>query len=150
MSKILLLVAAILLATFVGLYLARSKSVLVRFGESSAKSTGGHSFALFNPFRDRSMEQKAAAFLELVKAQPCVQVLAGLPLNQERLQYLCQMEGQHRLASWQLADREDAGNRVKMFYWTSRIPSDDFKSQLWITMEKTDDHWKVVDYESWY
>jgi hypothetical protein len=150
MLKTLLLLAAMSLLTFTGLYLTRSKSVLFRFDEAAAKSTGGPSFALFNPLRDRSPEQKAEAFLELLRAQPCVQVLADLPLGQERFQYLCQMEGRHQLTSWRMADREDAGNKVKMFYWARRVPSDDFKSQLWITAEKAGAHWKVVDYESWY
>lgn len=146
MIKTLLLLAVTLLAIFTGLYLTRSKSVLFRIDEAAAKSTGGPSSALFNPFRDRSPEQKVAAFLELLKAQPCAQVLADLPVPQEYFQ----MECKHQLISWRMADREDAGNKVKMFYWTRRVPSDDFKSQLWVTAEKTGDHWKVVDYESWY
>ena len=150
MIKILLLFVLVSLAAFTSLYLTRSKSVLLRFGESDTKSTGGPSFVLFNPLRDRVPEQQAAAFLELVKVQPCAQALADLSLNQERVQYLCQMEGEHRLVSWRLADREESGSKAKVFYWTRRAPSADFKSQLWVTMEKTGGQWKVVNYESWY
>ena len=150
MIKIILLFAIVLLVTFTGIYLTRSKPILLRYGQSSAKSTGAASFVVFNPFRDRSPEQKAADFLELIKEQPCVQVLAGLSLNQERFQYLCQMESEHRLTSWRLADREEIGNKAKLFYWSRRTQSLDFKSQLWITMENTSGYWKVVEYESWY
>ena len=148
--KILSPIVILALVVFAYLYSTRSKSVLYRFEKSAAKSIGGPSFSLFNPFRDRSPEQKAEAFLERVRTQPCLQVLADLALDQETFKYLCEKEDANHLISWRLADREEMGNKVKMFYWTSRSPSGSSASPLWITIEKTGDQWKVVDYEGWY
>jgi hypothetical protein len=153
MSTIIKIFAPIVVAALVVLiylYSTRSKSVLYRFEKSAAKSIGGPSFSLFNPFRDRGPEQKAEAFLERVRAQPCPQVLTDLALDQDTFKYLCEKEDANRLISWRLADREEMGNKAKMFYWTRRSPSGSSASPLWVTIEKTGNQWKVVDYEGWY
>jgi hypothetical protein len=150
MVKILAPITVVALAVFAYLYSIKSQSALYRFGQSAAKSTGGPYFSLLNPFRDRGPEQEAEAFLARVKTQSCSQALTGLALDQETFKYLCQMEDAHRLISWRLADREETGGKVKIFYWASRTTAGNFKSQLWITVEKADDNWRVSDYESWY
>lgn len=150
MIKLILLAVSAIVVVFAGLYWSRSKAVLYRFDMAAAKSTGGPSFSIFNPLRDRSPEQPAETLLEQIQTQGCVQAMTSLPLDQERRQYLYGMEENHRLISWRLADREETSNKIKMFYWVRRHPHKDFKGQLWVTVEKQGEQWKVVDYESWY
>ncbi|MCW5970577.1 MAG: hypothetical protein KIT57_24550 [Blastocatellales bacterium] len=150
MVKLLLLASSAIVVVFVGLYWARSNAVLYRFDKAAAKSTGGPSFSIFNPLRDRSPEHAAEGLLEQIKTQGCVQAMTNLPLDQERRQYLYDMEETHRLISWRLANREGASNKIKIFYWIRRHPYNDFNRQLWVTVEKQGEQWKVVDYESWY
>jgi hypothetical protein len=150
MIKILSLIAVAALAAFAYLYSTRTQSVMYRFGQSEAKSIGGPSYSLFNPFRDRGPERKAETVLERVRTQPCRQALADLALDQDYFKYICDKEDANRLISWRLADREETGNKVKMFYWARRAPSGDYGSHLWLTLEKTGNQWNVVAYEGWY
>lgn len=150
MVKLSLLAVSAIVVVCAGLYWSRSKAVLCRFDKAAAKSTGGPSFSIFNPLRDRSPEQPAEALLERIQTQGCVQAMSSLPLDQERRQYLYEMEENHRLISWRLADREENLNKIKMFYWVRRHPYNDHNGQLWVTVEKQNEQWQVVDYESWY
>ena len=146
----LLVVGLTVTATTVALYAMRSRPVVWRPNEHEAKSIGGTSRSILNPFRDREPERPAEAFLNMLRANDCDKVLATVPFDQEYRSYICGKEGEHRLSSWRMTDREDTPEKVKMFYWSRREESDGVEAPLWVTVEKQAAGWQVTGHECWY
>lgn len=145
----ILVVSGILAAVgLISLYLMRARAILYS-DDGSADPVGESSFSIFNPFRDHSPERTAEAFLEALRLGQCVQVIARLAIDQSDAQYICSKETEHPLRSWQLRNRHDEPEKVKMFYWHWRA-NPDYHDRLWVTVEKHSGQWQVVNYECIY
>jgi hypothetical protein len=107
-------------------------------------------FAIFNPFRDRSPEHGAEAFLEAVKAGQCERAMSALSDKPESRQEVCEREKGSPLMSWQLKNRTDEIQKVRMYYRVNRNIYDDYQGQLWVTLEKQGEEWQVKKYECFY
>jgi hypothetical protein len=113
------------------LYYQRSRSVLYRYVEAG-NPVKEPAFAIFNPFRDRSPEHGAEAFLEAVKAGQCERAMSALSDKPESRQEVCEREKGSPLMSWQLKNRTDEIQKVRMYYRVNRNIYDDYQGQLWV------------------
>jgi hypothetical protein len=152
--KVLIILAAVLLlaaaafTTFA--FVRRGSPVWLRI-EDQGDMVGTPMVLILNPFRDRGAENSAAEFLEQLKLGRCPQVVESLYANSpDYRQYVCGKEASNRLQSWSLADRTETGSTVRLYYWNARRTYDGEEGQLWVTVEKRDAQWRVVNYECWY
>jgi hypothetical protein len=147
--KVLVFVAALLLGVAAYLYYQRSKSVLYRYVEAG-NPVKEPAFTIFNPFRDRSPEHSAEAFLEIIKAGQCERAMLALPDSSEHRQEICEREKESPLTSWLLKNRTDEPQNVRMYYTVNRKMYDGYQGQLWVTLEKQGEQWQVKKYECFY
>jgi hypothetical protein len=87
--KVLVFAVVIVLGLAAYLYYQRSRSVLFRYVEAG-NPVKEPAFAIFNPFRDRSSEESAEAFLEVIKAGQCEQAMSGVPGALQHRQETCE------------------------------------------------------------
>lgn len=149
MYGVLLFIAVVVVAVIGCLYLMRSESVIYKFVEAGTPG-GLPTISIFNPFRDRQPEKCAAAFLESMKAGQCEHLMAGLAVDMEYRQYICQQERTDALMAWNLKGREDSPRKVKLYYLVGRRHYANAEGQLWVTVEERDSQWQVTNYECWY
>lgn len=96
--------------------------------------------AVLNPFRSRSPERVANAFLRAVSKAQCS------PDWNERT---CKFVEQHPVPaqSWRLADRYDSDEYVMLIYWLDlRVPAKPARSACWpfsVQLRRTGATWKV-------
>lgn len=130
------------------LFLIRSRSVLYR-GDTRANPIGEPEFTIFNPFRDRQPEQVAETFLNALGSGSCLQAVSALPIDAAYREYICDKEKEYPLASWQIKNRTDEPNRVKLFYWC-QYRGFEGQGRLWVTIDKAGERWVVTEYERYY
>jgi len=147
--KVLVFAVVIVLGLAAYLYYQRSRSVLYRYLEAG-NPVKEPAFAIFNPFRDRSPEESAEAFLEVIKAGQCEQAMSGVPGALQHRQETCEREKDSPLIAWRLANRTDRPEKVKMYYRVNRKTYDGYQGQLWVTLEKHGENWQVMQYECFY
>jgi len=147
--KVAVFVVALLLGVAAFLYFQRSRSVLYRYVEAG-NPVKEPAFAIFNPFRDRSPEHSAEAFLEIIKTGQCERAMSAVPDSSEHRQDICEREQRSPLTSWLLKNRTDEPQEVRMYYRVNRQTSDGYQGQLWITLEKQGETWQVKKYECFY
>ena len=148
--KVLVFVAALMVGITAHLYASRSNPVLYRY-LLQGDPVGEPEFAIFNPFRDRSPERTAEAFLEHLRAGNCAEVITGLNNTPDYNQEICGRESNYPLVAWRLENRTGDAARVRMYYEVQRKtyrPA--FQGQLWVTVERRGGNWQVSQYESWY
>ncbi len=119
MHRVLVLATVVVIAIIIALYFMRSKSVLYRFVKARVTSDRPV-VSIFNPFRERHSEKCAEGFLELMKTGQCEQAIAGLAIDSEYRQYICEQERDNALLNWNLKDREDQPQKIKMRYSVKR------------------------------
>jgi len=150
MFKVLVLIIALLLAGVAYLFYQRSRPVLFRYSETG-DPVKEPAFAIFNPFRDRAPEHGAEAFLDSMKAGQCEMAMSSVSGSSiERIRETCEREKNSPLVGWQLANRNDQSDNVRLYYRVNRPSYDGYRGQLWITVQKTAGDWKVVKYECIY
>jgi hypothetical protein len=97
-----------------------------------------------NPFRDSSPEQSAATFLEELRNGRCA-------VNASLCQYA--LDG-HRVSDWRLANRQDRGNRVLLYYkltkYAASSPEYRLSGEGLIGIVRTQGGWTVWDYSSYF
>ncbi len=147
--KVIVLVVVLLLGLAAYLYHQRSRAVLYRYAEAG-NPVAEPAFSIFNPFRDRSPEQSAEAFLEKLKVGQCEQSLSALPDTPEHRQELCEREKASPLVSWRLTNRSDESTKTRMYYKVKRRTYDGYLGQLWVTLERQGTDWQVTSYECFY
>ena len=109
-----------------------------------------------NPFRDRTIEHTANAFIGQMRDGNCRKLLAQWERDyrRKRADFVCSSEAQHPLISWHLVQWEDAPPLVILYYKGERYsdPGHDatYKDLFLVTEEKDDDGWKVTKYDSFY
>ena len=149
MLKVMVLIIAALLAITGYLYHQRSTAVLYRYVEAG-DPVKEPAFAIFNPFRDRSPERSAEAFLTATRAGQCAQAMSPLVASSQHKQEVCEREQRYPLVDWRLANRTDQPDRTRMYYRAARTAYEGYEGQLWVTLEKSGEDWKVVQYECFY
>ena len=147
--KLLVFSLALLIGIAAYLYSMRSRSVLYRIGERG-DPVKEPAFSLFNPFRDRAPERSAEAFLTLLMQGQCAQATSVLPATPEDHQERCEREANSPLMAWQLTNRSDNSQAIRMSYRAQRRSYDGYQGQLWITVEKRGGDWQVTKYECFY
>jgi hypothetical protein len=143
-------VAGFLAIVFLLAFALRNTPVLIHvFGETDCACGDYHGrvtgLIVLNPFRDRLPEERAAQFLEetrkgrcTVEASLCKYALNG-----------------HRVSDWRLANREDRGGRVLLYY---RLAKSVFPEPIYhgltgegvVEVKRTQNEWTVVSYSSYF
>ena len=147
--KVGVLIVVLVLALAAYLYYQRSRSELYRYVEAG-NPVKEPAFSIFNPFRDRSPERNAEAFLEVIKAGECERTMLALPDTPEHREEVCEREKASPLVSWRLTNRSDESQKSKMYYRVKRNGYDGYQGQLWVTVEKHGPDWQVTQYECFY
>jgi hypothetical protein len=111
-----------------------------------------HGFQLLNPFRDKSPEAPAFAFLDKMKSGRCSTALEGIETDNDRRISICRSESQHPITSWHLEARGWDRGRVLLRYRVKRLSGhkrveDPF--WIWVT-NRNNLQWEVTGYEPWY
>ena len=147
--KVLVVAVVLVLGLVAYLFYQRSRSVLYRYVEAG-NPVQEPAFAIFNPFRDRSPEHSAEAFLEVIKAGQCERAMSALPDMPEYRQDICEREKGSPLMSWRLKNRTDEPQKVRMYYRVNRKTYDGYQGQVWVTLEKHGEDWLIKHYECFY
>jgi hypothetical protein len=149
--------AAVLVLSFLGylLWLTKQPPVLSRSPERDPLTQMPISITM-NPFRDRTIERTANAFIAEMRAGNCRHLLAQWERDyrKKRAEFLCNSETQHALIAWNLVEWEDAKPLVILHYKGERYssPSHDatYKDLFSVTEEKKDSGWEVTKYDAFY
>ncbi|MEW6207542.1 MAG: hypothetical protein AB1631_04190 [Acidobacteriota bacterium] len=142
------LAATVLLLSL--LFLARP-SVLLRLKDPSTVDPSDGLYVIFNPLRNHGPEQCAARFLESLRDGKCEQSIGTLRDSSRRLETLCREENEHRLARWEMIDREDESEKIKLHFKVFRAGyRENTWGNAWVTVERSGQGWQVGDYEAWY
>jgi hypothetical protein len=145
---VLVVTGSLVFASFA--YARKSEAVLFRV-EDKADPVRTPFIFILNPFRDRSAENAAISFLERLKQGQCQPALAELNYPIEQLQDICERETNYPLLSWSLADREQQpSDQLRMYFWADRQYPSRGRGQMWVTVQKNENKWQVVDFECWY
>src|SRR5262249_18249709 len=97
-----------------------------------------------NPFRDSSPEKTATGFLQDLRNGSCSVDI-----------YVCQyaLDG-HRVSDWRLANRDDQGDSVLLYYKLTKYQASDprykWSGEGMVRLLHVQDGWKVVDYSSYF
>src|SRR5580658_4862355 len=110
-----------------------------------------------NPFRDRTIERTANAFIAEMRDGNCRKQLGQWEKDyrKKRADFLCASEAQHPLIAWNLVEWEDAPPLVILHFKGQRYssPAQDstYKDLFSVTEEKKEDSgWTVTKYDSFY
>lgn len=125
-------------------------SVLFHYKDHAAVDPGDGLYVIFNPFRDREPEKIAASLLELLKTRNCDE-LRKTNTVVKKVAPNCERETSYPIAGWELANREEQANEIKLHFKATRknYPKHVY-GNIWITMKKQDGHWQPETYEAWY
>jgi hypothetical protein len=122
-----------------------ARPVLIRMPFGINKETGDHNYVLFNPFRDRSPEHAAAAYLDAMRRGNCAdaeKLSTNLVLPN---QFTCEeMQREYRndrnLFVQRLRDRKENGSDVLLYYSNSGYEGN------WLAVRRSGGNWRVVDF----
>jgi len=109
-----------------------------------------------NPFRDRTIERTANAFIGQMRDGNCRTLLAAWEKDyrKKRAKFICDSETQHPLISWKLVEWEDAPPLVILYFKGQRYstPGQDstYKDLFSVTLENKDGTLAVTKYDAFY
>ena len=146
---VMLVLVALLVMLAAYVYYQRSKPLLYSYVEKG-NPVKEPVFAIFNPFRDRSPERSAEAFLENMRAGQCERAMVGVFGSPEHNQEVCRLEKGSPLSSWRMMNRTDQDEMVRMYYEVSRTTYDGHQGQLWVSLARHGADWKVTRYDCYY
>ena len=150
---------ALLVLVFLGYlyWLSTQPPVLARSEERDPLTNMPLSITM-NPFRDRTMERTANAFIAQMRDGNCRKVLAAWEKKKDyrrkRADFLCNSEAQHPLISWKLVDWEDQPPLIILHYkgerYTSPAQDATYRDLFSVTLENKDGTWEVTKYDAFY
>jgi hypothetical protein len=149
--------AGLLVLVFLGYlyWLSNQPPVLSRSEERDSLTQTPVSITM-NPFRDRTVERTANAFVAEMRDGNCRKLLGTWEKDyrKKRADFLCDSETERPLISWKLVDWEDAPPLVILRYKGERYssPARDatYKDLFSVTEEKKETGWTVTKYDSFY
>jgi hypothetical protein len=127
-------------------YLSQKPPILYKYKDKAAVDPSSELFVIFNPFRDKTPEVEAENFLEMLREGKCERFKSIIRID-------CERENNkdiYALTSWNLINREENDNKIKLHYSVNRASYKGGLGNVWITLDNESDTWKVADYESWY
>jgi hypothetical protein len=126
-----------------------SRPVLIRVPFRTNPVMVGYNYAVFNPFRDRSAERSATAYIEAMRRGDCSEAAkysrnVVLPNSMD-----CeQMQAEHRdyRAAFvqRLRDRSDGEYEVTLYYSNNGYEGN------WVTVKRVGDSWSVVEFNKFW
>lgn len=138
-----------LLAFVIGLFVMASHSVLYRYFETG-NPVREPAITIFNPFRDRTPERQAEAFLTRLQTGDCQSAFAELSHGTDYKQRVCEKEKENALTSWRLRNRTDNADAVRLYYIVGRTKYHNTSGSVWITVVKQGEEWGVTTFETFY
>lgn len=144
--KFWLPVLLIFIAVFIVLaqfYLSDKPSVLYKYKDKAAVDPGNSLFVVFNPFRDKTPEFEAENVLEQLREGNCKEIGTDLEID-------CDRETTSELMTWNLVDREEQTDRIRLHYAVYRRNNESRYSNVWITLQNESGSWKARSFEAWY
>lgn len=120
-----------------------SRSVLWSYREQGAVSRLPV-LAIFNPFRERKVEEMSEEVLRSIRNGNCREVVSELGAS-DRYESLCENLMADGLDDWKLVFREDKANMVSLFYRVKRVSSEGYDSELGVTFNSENEQQRLVD-----
>lgn len=149
-------VAILVLGSLMGLaWLSKQGPVLSRSEEKDPLSGTPRSI-LFNPLRDRTIENAALPVIEAMRDGKCANALAGWEHDYRKkyARFICESEAQHPLVSWTLVDWEEQKPLTILHYRGKRrsAPGQDtyYRELFTVTVEKQGPGYTVTKYDALY
>ena len=153
MKRKVTVAGAVAIAAIVGALLARNSHAVLWRAPFSINQLSGedHNYVLFNPFRDRSPERVAAAYLEAMRRGSCTdaeKLTANVVLPN---QFTCaQMQSEYRnvrnLFVQRLRDRRKDGGVVVLYYSNTGYEGN------WVAVRppggESGGDWRVVEFNN--
>lgn len=149
MVKRLIIAATLIAGVGACSFLMRSQPVIFSYAEVGSM-TKEPVFSIFNPLRDREPERSAEQFLQRLQSGRCEAAISKVDGSFEYKQVTCDRERVYRLKSWQLKNRTDESQSVRLYYEVMRQTYHGLTGQVWITVEKKPDAWHVTRYDRAY
>jgi hypothetical protein len=130
-------------------FLSRSRPVFVSLGNNVRDH---HGIQLLNPFRQRTAEKAADAFLTRFTNGECWTVLSELGEEPDRKAAICEGELRLPLRSWRLEARGEDGAKIVLRYRVSRVDGGQtIHDPFWIWVSQSNGNgYHVSGYEPWY
>lgn len=147
--KLLIVATTLVLVVAAYLFVMQSRSVLYRYFEAGSP-TREPAFAIFNPFRDRQPEKSAGEFLQQLKEGNCQRAMSGLAHEIQYQEDTCDHEKTNTLTSWRLRNRTDEPQSARLYYLVGRKSYKGLEGQVWVTVQKRGNEWKVTRYDRSY
>jgi hypothetical protein len=107
-------------------------------------------FVLLNPFRDRSREVVAEQLLAAMKEGHCTEIVATMPLSDERRKLICREESRLHYVTWRLKDREDQNAQQSKLFYLRWSTGESIPSAAWIDLKEQNREWQVVGFNPVY
>jgi len=149
--------AGLLVAIFLGYlyWLSNQPPVLARSEERDPLTHMPLSITM-NPFRDRTIERAANAFIGQMRDGNCKKLLATWEKDyrRRRADFICASEAQRPLIRWNLVEWEDAPPLVILHYKGQRYstPAQDatYEDLFSVTLDNREGPWTVTKYDAFY
>lgn len=134
-------------ALAVAMFVRNTRPVLIRMPFGRNQETDDHNYVLFNPFRDRSPERAAAAYLEAMRRGNCsdagkLSVNPYLPSKWTCEEMQSEYGGERELFVQRLRDRKENQGDVVLYYSNS---GEGIEGN-WVGVRRFGGDWRVVGF----
>jgi hypothetical protein len=144
-------VAGVLIAAFL-LWAAatrHSRSVLIHLPFRTNPLMGRYTYAVFNPFRDRSAEHAAAEYIEAMRRGDCLEAAKHgrnvvLPNHMSCEQMQAEYQDYRSAFVQRLRDRSDGQNEAILYYSNNGYEGNQ------VTVQRFGDSWSVVEFNKFW
>ena len=148
LSRSFVLVTVIVVASVVGLFLTRSRPVVLRIPPDDSISP--RYYCLVNPFRDRGPETVALNYLSNLRSGQVQSISCCVGENK----YVMDEEKKWPIQSWRLGNRTDSAGRSVILYWVKRgngyYSEDDYEAEVLFTIVDSGRGWKLGSFSAVY
>jgi hypothetical protein len=151
MKRILAAAFGAVLLCFVVLSLAtrNTRPVLLRLPYRTNSAMGNYNWVVFNPFRDRTVERVASAYLEAMRRGDCVEALKVtrnivLPNNFDCAQMQAEYRDYRHAFVQRLRDRSQGKNEAILYYSNNGYEGN------WVTLRRFGSDWRIVEFNKFW
>lgn len=148
-KRSIVILAFALVGLFLLLFFTRFRFVLLAIGDSGSVNKEPY-WTILHPFRNRNPEHTADAFLEKIREGDFKRAFSTLDWTDKSKTETITRESEYHLISWRLINIEETHENLRLYYLVSRSPDTEGNAPVWVTVNKTNTGWQVIQYEAWY
>jgi hypothetical protein len=134
----------LVISLLLGLYLIRSRSVLLRI--PSDDTIRPRYYCVVNPFRDKAPEYVAQQYLNQLKAGEIESISSYIGERQDILE----KERKWPIQSWRIGDRIDQTDKTAIQYWVTRGNGYNSEEEVTFDLLQSSGKWELKTYRAIY